>query len=62
MNLIQETYAAILGLVSHAQLALLATLQLNSVPEPETAGMLAAALALVCAMVRRGLSAINQIR
>jgi hypothetical protein len=62
MNFIQETCVAVLGLFSHAQLALLAALQLYSVPEPGTAGMLAAALALICVIVRRRIGAIDQIQ
>jgi hypothetical protein len=61
MNFIQETCAVMLGLFGYGQLSLLATLQLISVPEPETTGMLAAALSLVCAIVRRRLSAIDEI-
>lgn len=53
MNFIQETSVAVLGIFNHAQLALLAALQVNPAPEPETKGMVVAALALVCAIVRR---------
>ena len=62
MNFIQETCTVVLGLFSYAQLTLLATLQLISVPQPETAGMLAAALSLVCAIVRRRISTIDEIQ
>jgi hypothetical protein len=62
MNFIQETCTVMLGLFSYAQLTLLATLQLISVSEPETTGMLAAALSLVCAIVRRRISAIDEIQ
>jgi hypothetical protein len=52
MNFIQETSVAVLGIFDHVQLALLAALQVDPAPEPETKGMVVAALALVFAIVR----------
>jgi hypothetical protein len=60
MTFIQETCTAVLGLFHHIQFTLLAALQVNSVPEPETTGMLVATLALICAIARRRKSMMDQ--
>jgi hypothetical protein len=60
MTFIQEICTAVLGLFHHTQLTLLAASQVNSLAEPEATGMLVSTLALICAIVRRRKSKMDQ--